>query len=346
MGRWQNRPRPAGVFFGILLLALAGLAFATGNNLLFLMLSATLAFGVVSGFLSRLVLAGLELELLLPEHVSARMPAAARVRVRNLKFLTPSFSIELSGRPAPDTGTPPILARPVYFPLIPGRATLESAVEVEFSRRGRHLDNLFILSTSFPFGFVRKSVQVPLHRETIVYPSLSPAPGAELLLEQITGEIEALFRGRGLDFQRIRPWESGDTARSVDWKSTAHTGVLQVREFSREDRKRVEIYLDRRVPPGGPDSFEHLLEVCAYLVWRLADGDTVVTLRTDGHVYAIPADGDVYGALRLLALLEPGGRCEPVPAAIGDAVRVALTSHPGSFAASARQPLLVYTGRL
>ena len=50
---------------------------------------------LVSGFISRLVLSGLELELLLPEHVSARMPTAARVRIRNLKWLTPSFSIEL-----------------------------------------------------------------------------------------------------------------------------------------------------------------------------------------------------------------------------------------------------------
>src|SRR5438874_547647 len=97
-----------------------------------------LALLLVSGFISRLVLAGLELELLLPEHVAARMPSAARVRIRNLKRLTPSFSIELAGSADTVHSTPPILQYPVYFPLIPGGATIEAAVHVVFPYRGRH----------------------------------------------------------------------------------------------------------------------------------------------------------------------------------------------------------------
>src|SRR5580700_3387742 len=111
----------SGGFLFVVALALTGAgAFLSGNNLLFLVFSAMLALLLVSGFISRLVLAGLELELLLPEHVSARMPTSARIRIRNLKRLTPSFSIELSGTA--------ILKDPVYFPLIPGRATVEAAI--------------------------------------------------------------------------------------------------------------------------------------------------------------------------------------------------------------------------
>src|SRR5580698_6424364 len=97
------------LFLAALALTGAG-AFYSGNNLVFLIFAAMMALLLVSGFISRLVLSGLELELLLPEHVSARMPAAARIRIRNLKRLTPSFSIELSGAP--------ILKEPVYFALI------------------------------------------------------------------------------------------------------------------------------------------------------------------------------------------------------------------------------------
>src|ERR1700743_1678680 len=139
------------VFF--VALALTGvIAFVSGNNLLFLIFAAMLALLLVWGFLSRLVLAGLELELLLPEHVSARTPTPARVRIRNMKRLTPSFSIELAGRPDTITDTPSILSAPLYFPLIPGRATIEASIEVTFPRRGRHRENLFAISTRFPFG--------------------------------------------------------------------------------------------------------------------------------------------------------------------------------------------------
>ena len=64
----------------MLALALTGAgAFLSGNNLLFLVFAAMMALLLVSGFISRLVLSGLELELLLPENVSARMPTAARI---------------------------------------------------------------------------------------------------------------------------------------------------------------------------------------------------------------------------------------------------------------------------
>ena len=88
------------------------------------------------GLSERLVLSGLELELLLPEHVSARASTPARLRIRNLKRLTPSFSIELAGRRDPLTAMPSILTGPVYFPLIPGGGVIEAAIPVTFHDAG------------------------------------------------------------------------------------------------------------------------------------------------------------------------------------------------------------------
>ena len=36
---------------------------------------------------------------------------------------------------------PPILTSAVYFPIIPGRATIQETVELRFSRRGAHRQN-------------------------------------------------------------------------------------------------------------------------------------------------------------------------------------------------------------
>ncbi len=49
-------------------------AFVSANNLLFLIFGAMLSTLLVSGFISRLGIAGLEINLLVPEHISA--PAA------------------------------------------------------------------------------------------------------------------------------------------------------------------------------------------------------------------------------------------------------------------------------
>jgi uncharacterized protein (DUF58 family) len=281
-------------------IALTGVgAFLSGNNLIFLIFSAMLALFLVSGFLSRLVLAGLELELLLPQHVSARMPSEARVRLRNLKRLTPSFSIELSG------SGESILKAPVYFPLIPGRATVEAAVQVVFPQRGRHRENLFLISTKFPFGFLRKSTTVALRRETIVYPSLEPRAGMEELLDSVAGELESQTRGGGRDFYRIRPYEAQDSARHVDWKSSAHTGGLQVREFTREQQRTVEIFFDRRLEPGQIARFEEIVENCAFLIWKLAERDARMWMRSQRFSMALPEEGEAWDLLKFLALVEP-----------------------------------------
>jgi uncharacterized protein (DUF58 family) len=292
----------------LLALALTGAgAFLSGNNLLFLVFAAMMALLLVSGFISRLVLSGLELELLLPEHVSARMVTAARVRIRNVKWMTPSFSIELAGQ----------TSKSVYFPMIPGRSTVEIPINVVFPQRGRHQENLFTLSTKFPFGFLRKTARVALRRETIVYPALEPREGLEVLLAAIAGELETHLRGDGHDFYRVRPYEPQDNARHVDWKSTAHSGGLQVREFTRDEQGVVAIYFDRRIAAGEEARFEELVENCAFVVWSLADRDARIWFRSDGFAMAMPGDGEVFDILRFLALVRPvvtrGGDEEPWP---------------------------------
>src|SRR5215469_4312364 len=75
----------AGLAFALTLLIIALAAFLSANNLLFLILAAMLSTLLVSGFISRLGIAGLELDLVLPEHISARRKVRAGVRLKNLK---------------------------------------------------------------------------------------------------------------------------------------------------------------------------------------------------------------------------------------------------------------------
>ena len=322
--------------FAVILVAVA--AGVSANNLLFLILATMFSTLMVSGFISRLCLAGLELDLLLPEHISAGRAARAKLYVRNLKHWMPSFSIRLVGVPErppvnlAGTGEhPAILTAPIYFPVIPGGAVLEESVNVCFMRRGAHRQNSFVFTTRFPFGFLDKSARVTLRREVVVYPSIEPQPGFAELLTAIVGEIETHVVGLGRDFYRIRPYEAFESARHLDWKASAHTGDLQVREFAREQEPAVEIFLDRDVPHELEDWFEHAIECCAFLTWSLWQMGASIRFRSQQFDIRVPEEGDVYAILKYLALVFPqAGKPEEAPADSGS-FQIVLTASPLRF---------------
>ena len=289
----------AGLGYTATLLLVALAAFLSANNLLFLILAAMFSTLLVSGFISRLGLAGLELDLVLPEHISARRKVRAGIRLKNLKAWIPSFSIHLAG--AAESGFDSIL----YFPVVPGGAVLEESVELYFARRGAQRDRAFQFSTRFPFGFAERREMVTARHDVVIYPCLDPQPGFDALLASVTGEIEAAQRGRGHDFYRIRPYEVLESARHVDWKATAHTGDLQVREFAREQDHRVLIYFDLDAPPESDAWFEQAVDCSAFLAFRLAEKGAELRFQTQDVDVTIPDEGDIYTILKYLALVNP-----------------------------------------
>jgi len=62
------------------------------------------------------------------------------------------------------------------------------------------------------------------------------------------GRLEATRRGLGQDLYALREYRPNDDLRRVDWKATARSTQLIVREFSAEDDKRVSVILDPRMP--------------------------------------------------------------------------------------------------
>lgn len=296
----------AGVLYTAALILIAVSAFASANNLLFLILAAMLSTLLVSGFISRLSLAGLELEFSHPEHISARRRTPGKVVIRNLK-LVPSFSIRLMG------GERSGIISELYLPSVPGGGILEEHVDLFFPARGVYKDSDFYLSTRFPFGFTERRATVPLRQEILVYPCIDPTPDFERLLAELSGEVNSHFRGRGHDFYRIRPYVAFESARHVDWRATAHTGDLQVREFAREQEQALAVLLDIEPQDGGEAHFERMVDCCACVVWRFAQHAGKVHFHTQGFLLRIPEDGDVYAILKFLASVTPArGKTPPV----------------------------------
>ena len=319
--------RGGALFTGAILVVGLG-AVASANNLLFLIVAMMLATLLVSGFVSRLCLAALELDFQVPEHVSAGRDVPGRLFVRNHKWLMPSFSIRVEGVRSAES---PALASGVYFPLIAAGTVLEAPIEVRFPRRGTYRQNSFAFSTSFPFGFLEKSVRVTLGRETVVYPSLDPQPGFDDLFVGVAGEIETHYRGLGKDFYRIRPYEAFESARHVDWKASAHVGSLQIREFAREQEQTVEMYLDRDITPELDPWFEHAINCCAFLAWRLSVRGTAIHFRAQGFDFRQPLDGDIYTILKYLALVYPQRGNVPESPLAESSYKIVFTPLPARF---------------
>ncbi len=322
----KQRVTPLGLAFTAAILLVAAASFASANNLLFLLLAVMLSTLLISGFVSRLSLAGLEMEFLPPEHISARRKVTGRLVLRNGKTWMPSFSIRLAG--SPGSG----FVSEIYFPVIPGGAALEENVEVYFARRGAHRGGTFRFSTRFPFGFTERSVEVDLRRDVLVYPCLDAQADFERLLSSIAGEIETHYRGRGHDFYRIRPYVPLESARHVDWRATAHTGELQVREFAREQEHLVYIFLDLDAHDRDAAWFERAVDFAAFLAWRLAQRGARLRFRTQDFDLRVPEEGDVYTVLKYLALVAPAPGKAPVPAGGDSGFQVVLSAHPGRLA--------------
>ena len=306
-----------GVIYLVIIGLIAIAALNTGNNLLFIILACLLAAILVSGILSQIVLSQLELEFVLPDHVFAQQPMISRLTVNNLKWLFPSFSITVSAR---DVGKKKrkkslapsgrqMLDAPVYVPYIPHRSSVTQHVQITFPRRGRYAQDGFRVTSKFPFGFVRKSHEVPARQEILVLPNIQPTEEFYEILPLIGGEIESLYKGRGNDLYAIRDYQEGDSARHVDWKASAKAQAVKVREFTREDERRLLLVFDARLPHAGPDllaKFEKAVTFCACLAWHFYEIDAQMQFLTEGFETRMsPSQEVIYPALEALALIEP-----------------------------------------
>jgi uncharacterized protein (DUF58 family) len=196
----------------------------------------------------------------------------------------------------------PILQESVYFPFIAPEQELRADLEITLRKRGRYREKNFGMATRFPFSFLTKTRRIDLAREVIAYPVVEPADQFLEVLPMVTGEFETFVSGRGNDLYLIREYMPHDSARHVDWKATARTGSLKVREFSREDERKLRIIFDNPAPGIlRSAAYERGVRLAASLGWHFHHEDVEVSFVAPG----LEPTADVFNFLRYLALVEP-----------------------------------------
>ena len=255
----------SGVFFIGITIFLGAAAVNTGNNLLYMVVSALLSFMFFSGTFSMLNLKGLSLRLIPPPEVFVGRSNRFRVLLKKEGYL-PSFLIRVS------RGN-----EMCVFPMVWKREEV-SNIYLSFLRRGFYESLTLEVSSSFPFGLFVRSFRKEVKLNLTVFPKPVPTDlGVVLSSQENRGEAKAktLYEGYE-DIKNIKEY-AGEPMKLIHWKLSAKRSSLMVKEMVAEEMSPVVLSLDS-VP--GRD-IEEKLGRLTYLIIELEKRGVPVGLKIE-----------------------------------------------------------------
>lgn len=146
-------------------------------------------------------------------------------------------------------------------------------------------------------------VQQQVHAKSL---SLS---GRKKASSAISGLHDSRFRGRGMDYQESRVYQSGDDIRNMDWLVTARTGTPHTKLFQEERERPIHIIMDTNhsMAFGTRKEFKSVTaaKAAALMAWAaVKNGDRVgvMSYGKNGIHHEKPVGGK-RGMMRLIAHL-------------------------------------------
>ncbi len=120
------------------------------------------------------------------------------------------------------------------------------------------------------------------------------------------GEYHSAFKGRGIEFAEVRPYQIGDDIRTIDWNVSARMGETYVKVFEEEREQTLMLLVDI----SGSEDFgsqykmkrDVAAEVCAVIAFSaIQNGDKVgLLLFTDTVELFVPPKKGRRHVLRLI----------------------------------------------
>ena len=279
-------------------------AINTGNNLLYLLVSALLALIVVSGILSEQAMRGLALTGVTPEELYAGRPALLGATMANRKRWLTSYSVTLELL-APEARALESGSRFIYFRRIEAGTDRLATWEETLPRRGRRSLAGVRITTRFPFGLFMKAGRPALTDEVLVFPAVRPVPPESLGRLGDAGDSAARRRGRGNDLYNLRAYRPGDDPRFIHWRSSAKMEALMVREHEADTSDDSRLVLVGRGRAGTETLETGLSEAASLVVALIRAGAGVELIGPDLFVPLGHGRPHLRRVLAALALYEP-----------------------------------------
>lgn len=122
-----------------------------------------------------------------------------------------------------------------------------------------------------------------LRREAL-HLTASPADAVNSLFP---GAFQAIFHGRGLEFDEVRAYQWGDDHRNVDWRVTARTGHMHTKLYHQERERTLYLLIDagKTMHFGTRQQFKWVLaaRLAAIFAWLAAENGDRVGCVLFGH---------------------------------------------------------------
>jgi uncharacterized protein (DUF58 family) len=149
--------------------------------------------------------------------------------------------------------------------------------------------------------------------------------------EALSGTYHSAFRGRGVEFEEVRPYVVGDDVRTIDWNVSARAGSPHVKMF-REERElcvMLAVDLSGSLDFGTQEQFkrEMVAEMAATIAFSaIRNGDKVGLLAFTDRIerFVPPRKGTrhVLRIVRELLALRPQGRGTRLGEAVDEITRI------------------------
>lgn len=245
----------------------------TGNNLIYIIVSAFLSFMALSGFFGKRNISDLDLYIEFPEEVFALRKTMVKVTLRNKKRFFPAFLIKVR------------IGNWVLYPFVGPKNNLLRYLEVTFPSRGIHEINDVYICSVFPFNFFKRCKRLKLNKSVIVFPE----PRGYGHLEQDfkglrkRGEKQGEERGYEGDLLSLRDYIPGDPLKYIHWKASAKTERFKTKELS--SLKTTPTLID--VENIGGRNVEEKLSFATYLILRYSKLGLPFIVRIRGRVFSV-----------------------------------------------------------
>jgi len=122
----------------------------------------------------------------------------------------------------------------------------------------------------------------------------------------LAGQYVSVFKGRGIEFDEVRPYVPGDDVRTIDWNVTARVGQPYVKRYVEERQLTLMLMADisasQDFGSAGRSKREATAELCALLAFSATRNDDKVglTLFHGGIEQYIPARKGQKHSLRVV----------------------------------------------
>jgi uncharacterized protein (DUF58 family) len=213
-------------------------------NLLFGVFGLMIGILMVTMVINWLVPRRLFISRTLPENGVVGESLAISYEIRNQKRFWPALSITIAELDGMDA-----FAKQPHAYMLHAAAGASAIVPAELipKRRGLHKLDRFQISTSFPFGFIKRAIERSSVDSLLVYPPIGHVSGKLLTLFQSAERSGSSMRPRrgGMDeFYGLKEYRTGENPRYIYWRRSARTGTLVSKEMTHVSPPRLLLLVD------------------------------------------------------------------------------------------------------